>query len=609
MSKSDLRIGGASAFWGDTSTGAAQLVDSGEVDVLIFDYLAEVTMSIMAGAKLKDPNAGFAPDFIGVLKPLLGKIKQQDIKVLSNAGGVNLNACATALRQVIAELELDLSVAVVDGDNLIERLPKLQPLNDMFSGEPLPERCLSFNAYLGAPAIRDALALGADIVITGRVADSALVLGPLMQHFGWAENDYDLLAQGSLAGHIIECGTQCCGGNFTDWQLVANDYADMGFPIAHCQANGDFIVSKPQGTGGLVSRLTVAEQLVYEIGDPKAYLLPDVICDFSRVQLEQLGENRVKITGATGLPPTTSYKASATAIDGFRCTASFVLAGIDANAKAKAVSQAILTKVNTINAKQGLSPIDDIDIELLGSEATYGPHAQALNNREVVVKMTLRHASKKALVTFTKEIAQASTAMAPGICGLMGGRPKVSPVIRLYSCLIDKQQIHVGIALERQQQAVEIAPGEAFNYQAQCLSQLSSTQLSAAQVQPITSGTHQVALVKLAVARSGDKGDHSNIGVIARRPEYLAAIKQALSGEQIAAYMAHILSPSSAISVFELPGIDGINILLENALGGGGMASLRIDPQGKALAQQLLQMPISIDEQLYNSLERDQTAG
>lgn len=370
----------------------------------------------MAGAKLKDPNSGFAPDFIAVLKPLLGKIKQQGIKVLSNAGGVNLNACATALRQVIAELELDLKVAVVDGDNLhdlaTEQLTGLQPLTDMFSGEAIPSHTLSFNAYLGAPAIRDALALGADIVITGRVADSALVLGPLMHHFGWAENDYDRLAQGSLAGHIIECGTQCTGGNFTDWHLVADGYANMGFPIASCSADGAFVISKPANTGGLVSRETVAEQLVYEIGDPKAYILPDVVCDFSQVQIDEVGEGRVKVSGAKGLAPTGSYKASATAVDGFKVSASFVLAGIDAKAKAEAVSQAIISKVNIINAQQGLAPIEHIDIELIGSEATYGEHSAAQNSRELVVKMALRHADKKALINFTKEIAQAATAMA-----------------------------------------------------------------------------------------------------------------------------------------------------------------------------------------------------
>lgn len=315
-SEKKVRLGCASAFWGDTGSAAQQLVDGGQLDYLVFDYLAEMTLSIMAGAQLKNPSAGFAPDFISTLRPLLGQIKSQGIKICSNAGGINARGCAEALAKVVADSGLDLVVAVVEGDNLtntslINREQKTD-IVDMFSGEPLPEHLTSTNAYLGAPSITAALAAGADIVITGRIVDSAVVLGPLVHEFGWSWQDYDKLAQGSLAGHVIECGTQATGGNFTDWHLVKNGYANMGFPIVECREDGSFTVSKCSNTGGLVSCDTVAEQILYEIGNPEDYLLPDVTCDFSRISLEQTGTDQVRVSGAKGRPSSTQYKVSAT---------------------------------------------------------------------------------------------------------------------------------------------------------------------------------------------------------------------------------------------------------------------------------------------------------
>ncbi|WP_439888196.1 acyclic terpene utilization AtuA family protein [Pseudomonas sp. MBLB4123] len=583
-----VRIGCASAFWGDTCTAAPQLVHGAELDYLVFDYLAEITLSIMAGAKLKQPDQGYAGDFVEVLRPLLGEIAAKGIRVISNAGGINPGACAEALSSACAKAGVPLKIAVVHGDDLRPRLAELIQAGsrELHSGAPLPSTCLSVNAYLGAPGIVEALRLGADIVITGRVVDSAVVSAALVHEFGWAWDDYDRLAQAALAGHIIECGAQCTGGNFTDWQDVP-DYAHIGFPIVEVQANGHFVVTKPRGTGGLVTPLSVGEQLLYEIGDPRAYLLPDVVCDFTRVELRQLGDNRVELQGARGLPPTGQYKVSATYPDGFRCTASCLIAGIDAAAKAERVARAIIAKSEEILTQRGWGPYSEVSLELLGCEATYGPHGRRQDSREVVIKLAVRHAQKEALVLFSREIAQAATGMAPGLTGIVGGRPTVYPVIRLFSFLVDKSSCRLEVELDGQRQPVALPGGATF----------APGDLAEAAEPPRPEGLADasVPLVKLAVARSGDKGNHSNIGVMARRPEFLPWIAEALGSEAVVDWMAHVLDPQlGRVSRWYLPGSHSLNFLLENALGGGGVASLRIDPQGKALAQQLLEFPVPV---------------
>ena len=582
-----VRIGCGAGFWGDSPEGPAQLVRSGGIDYLVMDYLAEITMSILARMKARKPDLGYATDFVSmVMKPLAREIAEKKIRVVTNAGGVNPDACRDALMAVFREAGVDLKVAVVHGDDLSAGADAYRAAGtlEMFSGAAMPERLASVNAYLGAFPIAAALDDGADVVITGRVVDSAVVLGPLIHEFGWKPGDYDLLSAGSLAGHVVECGTQVTGGIFTDWRETADGWADMGFPIAECAADGSFIVTKPAGTGGLVSTATVAEQIVYEVGDPRSYVLPDVTADWSAVRLEQVGPDRVKVSGASGTAPTDSYKVSATYADGYRSQVTMMIAGREAKARAEATAGAILARSERLMREAGFEGFSDTSVEVLGSESNYGAQARAAQAREVILKIAVRHPSKDALGIFAREIFPAATSMAQSLTGFAGGRPEPQPVIRLFSFLAPKADIATSYELDGETRAIQPhlpnAPAEA-----PAPDQPGETARPAGALAT-------VPLIALAHGRSGDKGDIGNVGVLARKAEYLPYIRRSATPEAVGRYFAHFVK--GPVERFEWPGLHGLNFMLHQGLGGGGIASLRHDPQGKALAQIMMDFPVEV---------------
>ena len=595
-----VRIGGASGFWGDSMVGAPQLVNSGLIDYLVFDYLAETTMAILAAVRARKPEMGYATDFVDIaMKSVLPEVMRRGIKVVANAGGINPRGCAEALRLMAESQGLAARIAVVEGDDVAALMPKLREaalpdggLRDMFSGAPLPEKLLSANAYLGALPVAHALAAGADIVITGRGVDSAATLGPLIHEFGWSASDYDRLAGGSLAGHIIECGCQATGGLFTDWQSVP-DWPNIGYPIVDCAADGSFSVGKPPGTGGVLLRAAVAEQMLYEIGDPGAYLLPDVGCDFRHVRIEQMGEARVRVSGARGFAPTNDYKVSATAMAGYRCAGSLVIIGIDAAAKAQRTGEAILTRTRRLLADAGLPDYTAAKVELFGAETLYGPHARTAASREVMLRVVVDHPMKAALDIFAREVAPAGTSWSPGTTSPGGGRPAPSPLIKPLSFLLDKRALAVGFVIdsERTEVPIQLTPRPPLTPLPGAAVPERSTPPPAAWADT-DEPTVEVPLIRLAWARSGDKGNLSNIGVIARREEWLPLIWTRLTPEAVKAYFAHLVQ--GRVERFHLPGISAINYLLHDALDGGGPASTRIDPLGKGMAQMLLDMPVAV---------------
>jgi hypothetical protein len=442
-----IRIASGQGFWGDLQRAPLDQARKGPIDYLVMDYLAEVTMSIMQKQKLKNPGAGYARDFVEVVTELLPDILEKRFKVISNAGGVNPTACADAIVANARDRGFSgLRVAVVTGDDLVDRLDDLLAegvaLRHMETGEPIStvrDRVVSANAYLGAGPIVEALKQGADVVVTGRTTDTGLTLAPMIFEFGWDEADWDRMAAGTVAGHILECGAQSSGGNFTDWESVPN-MAGIGFPLVEARPDGTFTVTKHAGTGGLVSPATVAEQLLYEIGDPRDYITPDGVADFTTIRLEGDGADRVRVHGIQGRPATAFLKVSAAYADGWKATSTLVYGWPDAAKKARAAARILKARLDNL----GLS-FDEYRAELIGlnalSEREEGDPAREAELDEVMLRVAVRGHDEAAVEAFGREIAPLILTGPSAVTGFAGGRPRPSEVIAYWPALIPKEQV------------------------------------------------------------------------------------------------------------------------------------------------------------------------
>lgn len=597
-----IRIGGATASFSDTALSVPQLLAGGRLDYLIFDYLAEGSMGIFGRMQAADPAAGYGTDFLTVhVGPHLNEIASQDLKIVANAGGVNPAGLASALEQMIKDKGLKLTVAYVEGDDLRGRIPELRAAGhrDMFVGTQFPENIVSANAYLGAFPIAAALAAGADIVITGRVVDSAVVLGPLIHEFGWDRGDLDLLAAGTLAGHLLECGAQVSGGTFTDWRDVP-DWANIGYPIGECHSDGTVVITKPEGTGGLVSIGTVAEQILYETSNPADYIVADVRCDFSQVQLAQIAPNRVRVSGAKGRGPTDTYKACITFDGGWRTIAYQPIIGEDAGEKAARQAEALFARSRALLRARNLADFTLTENVLIGGEASFGAHGEHAGTREIISKLVVDHPEQEGAAIFAREQWAGISGMSVGTS--INLATNVIPMTGVFLFLVDKQNLTPTMTIggvTRELPSDDGAPASGAPP-----ARPRPTPL------PTQAGGVVVDLVRLAWARSGDKGHLFNVAVIARKPEYLAYLQAALTPETVAEWYRH-LGPDGQpprVDGYDVPGLHALNFVIHDALTGGINASTQLDPAAKGMAQMLLRFPVAVPSEVADQLNESTRA-
>lgn len=584
-----LRIANASGYWGDDPEALAHQVHGGPVDYVTLDFLAEITMVILQRQHARDASLGYAYDFVRMLAPLLKEIEQRGVRVVANAGGINVSACADRIAAAAAEQGARICLGIVSGDDLMPRLGEIAgsgvPLANLDDGRPFGEidgEVVAANAYLGAWPIAEALAGGATIVVTGRTTDAALTLGPLVHELGWAWDDFDKLAAGTVAGHILECGAQATGGNLTDWLSVSMQ--NVGYPIAEAEADGSFVVTKHAGTGGRVSRATVVEQLLYEIGDPAAYLTPDVTLDMRGIQVRTEGEDRVRVSGAHGTPPPDQLKVTIVHRAGWRAVGTALLSGPNIRQKAARLAGMILDRVGR--------DFRESRVDLVGDRSCWGAAAPDAEPNEGVLRIAVRDADRKRVERFAQAMMGFALQGPPGI-GIFGGRPDVQPAYGYWPTLVPRDLVQPRIEVrDADGRVVERSAASPPAVPTRPIASVPASTPAAATVTPAAEATARVALRRIAYARSGDKGAHANVGVAARSGAARDWLRGALGPEVVARHFGDMVR--GGVERFELPGLGAFNFVLRDALGGGGTLSLRTDHQGKTLAQALLGLELDV---------------
>lgn len=611
-----IRIANAGGYWGDDPHALRRQVQGAlALDYISIDYLAEVTMSILQKQQAKDPSAGYAKDFVTQITPLLAEILRKGICIITNAGGVNPGACAEALAAVARSQGLTLRIAVVEGDDIKAEIGPLMAqgadFRNMETGAafaPFAAKVLAANAYFGAMPVAKALAAEPDLVICGRVTDTGITLAPLIHEFGWGPADYDLLASGIVAGHLIECGAQATGGNFTDWQKVPS-FVDIGYPIVECRADGSFTLTKHPGSGGLVTCQTVREQFLYEMGHPQGYLTPDVIADFSSIAVEPDGPDRVRVAGILGRAPTDLLKVSLAYADGFKASGALIVSGPDARAKAQVFAEVFWQRCSAELVRAGLPALEQTCTEFVGDNATHRSLTPRHRPTEILLRLSARSPERAALEVYRK-LLPAMILSGPAGVAVTGGAPALSEVVSYWPALMAQN-----FALPRVRILEQRGTGR--------LEQVSASEplpwpRTGGSPEPPSPGPDpwpaqraeglrlRVPLMAIAHARSGDKGDTANIGLIGRSGECYAWMRDNLPAAQIKAWFASHCR--GAVVRHPVPRLWALNYLLEETLGGGGTLSLFIDAQGKTLSQALLRCEVDVPAALFETIRPEDQA-
>lgn len=600
---STLRIANAGGYWGDDPYALRrQVLGPLPIDYVSMDFLAEITMSILQKQHARDPRAGYARDFITQIEPLLEEILSRGIKLITNAGGVNPKACADALFDVAAKRGLSLKVAVVSGDDVRPRLDELD-LDNMETGDALDDyrdKVLSANAYFGAMPVVEALAEDPDIVLSGRVTDTGITLAALIHEFGWSAEDYDRLAQGIVASHLIECGAQATGGNFTDWEKVPS-YIDIGFPIVEFEPDGSFVLTKHPGSGGLVSVQTAREQFLYEMGHPQVYITPDCIADFTTIALEADGDNRVRVTGAKGAAPTDLLKVSAALDDGFKSAGSLIISGPDPRAKAEIFANVFWTRLRAELDREGWSAFEATHTEYIGDDATHHGLTPEHHVSEILLRLAARDHDERKLQVFRKLLPGLILSGPAGVA-VTSGAPAISNVVRYWPSLIAQE--HAPAMFEVYADGNKVASKSDLRWPTTKGSSEPARPLddphSEALVRSLSGDPIDVPLMTLAHARSGDKGDTANIGLIGRSAACYVWMRDNVTAERVRGWFEGIVL--GEVHRYLVPNLWALNFLLDESLGGGGTVSLYTDAQGKTYSQALLRCRVRIASDLLDTI-------
>ncbi|MDZ4723986.1 MAG: acyclic terpene utilization AtuA family protein [candidate division Zixibacteria bacterium] len=593
--KDSIRIGNAGGYWGDDLSALKRQLTGGQLDYITLDFLAEITMSILQKQRQRNPELGYATDFLTQIKECLPLIVEKKVTVITNAGGINPLGLGQQIAAVVQTMKLPIKVGVIRGDDVMPQLDVLMSSGEKFTnmetGEPFDQvrpKVTSANIYFGAEPVVKALEAGCQIIVTGRVTDTGITLAPMMYEFGWAIDDWDKIASGIVAGHIIECGCQATGGNITDWKDVKN-FHSIGYPIIEMKSSGDFFVTKHPNTGGLVSENTVKEQLVYEMGDPANYIAPDGIARFDSIHLKQAGKDRVRVFGITGKPAPTHLKISISFDDGWKASGELLLSGPNIKAKAKTMSEIFWKRLgHTYEATR---------TELIGSGSIWPKELSDYEPNESLLRFGVRDNDQKKVEEFGRLLPSLILSGPSGVAVTGAGRPKPTPVVAYWPALMHRNSAKAEIIIiDEQKNERNTTLNLARNDTVMPVSEKKSGNFARRLGIMPKGKLKTITLQELAYARSGDKGDTCNIGVLARSPEIYDWLYKNLTVSTVKRFFKGIVK--GEVKRYELDNLLALNFLLEETLGGGGTRSLMIDPQGKTLSQALLQMPMQAPSSL-----------